>query len=72
MNKEEFLEKFQDVLQRDEPVSMDMELKDIEEWDSLAALSACAFLNAECGVQITFNDLKEMKTVSDVAKKAGV
>ncbi len=39
MTIEKFLEDFQDLLQRDDPITMDTPLRDMEEWDSLAVMS---------------------------------
>ena len=45
MTRKEFLEKLQDVLERDEEITEDMVLADMEEWDSLAAMAVMAFFN---------------------------
>lgn len=72
MNREEFLEKFQDILQTEDILSFDMILDDIEEWDSLAKLATVAFLDQNFGVKVVFDDFQNMKTIDDVAKKAGI
>ena len=72
MNREEFLEQMQDVLQMEDDLSFDMNLEDIEEWDSLSMMATMAFLDKEFGVKTGFSDLKAFKTVEDIAQKAGV
>jgi len=72
MTKEEFLTQIQDVLQREEPVSFDCKLEDLQEWDSLAMMSVSAFLNINFGVTVSFADLKAMQTIEDIYKKAGL
>ena len=72
MNREEFLEEMQDVLQMEDELSYDMNLEDIEEWDSLAMMATMAFLNKEFGVKLGFSDIKGFKTIEDIAQKAGV
>lgn len=72
MMHEEFLEKFQDVLQTEEPLGMDTVLEDLAEWDSLARMATVAFLDSDFGVPATFEDFTAMKTVADVARKAGI
>ena len=72
MRREEFLVEMQDVLQREENLTFEMHLKDIEEWDSLSIMATMAFLDKNFGVKTTFNDYKNMETVEDIAKKAGI
>lgn len=70
MTKEEFLAELQDVLQRDDPVSWDMPLEDIEEWDSLAVMGTAAFLHHHFSVRLTLDDFRSLHTVADIAKAA--
>ncbi len=72
MTREEFLEQMQDILQTDEELSFDMNLDDLEEWDSLSKMATVAFLDANFGVKTTFSDFEKIKTVEDIAKKAGI
>ena len=72
MTREEFLLKMQDVLQREDILSFDMNLADVDEWDSLSKMASMAFLEKEFGVKTRFADYKEMKTVEDIALKAGL
>ena len=72
MNKEQFLEEFKDVLQRDEDLTLDMALEDIDEWDSLSKMATIAFVDKEFGKKLTFSDFDEMVTVSDIVNKIGL
>lgn len=72
MNKEEFLEKLQDVLERDEEITEDMVLGDIEEWDSLSAMALMAFFNNVLSITLLPAEVREMKTVADILHKAGI
>lgn len=72
MKVNEFLVAFQDVLQTEEELSLDTELETLEEWDSLAIMSTMAFLEANFGVSTTMVDYEQMKTIGDIAQKAGV
>ena len=72
MNRKEFLEKMQDILQTDEELNFEMNLDDLDEWDSLAKLAAVAFLDTNFGVKITFSEFESIKTLEDIAKKAGI
>ena len=72
MNKSEFLNEMVDVLQTEDELSFDTVLADLEEWDSLAVMATMAFLNNSFGVKTTIKDYKDMKTIGDIAKKAGL
>lgn len=72
MTNEEFLTEMQDVLQTEEDLSMDTVLDDLDEWDSLSVMATMAFLEKSFNVKTTMKDYKEMKTIGDIAKKAGM
>ncbi len=72
MTKEDFLNEMIDVLQTEEEISFDTILTDLEEWDSLSIMATMAFLDKSFGVKTTMKDYKEMKTIGDIAKKAGL
>lgn len=72
MNREQFLEEMVDVLQTEDEITMDTVLEDLEEWDSLSIMSTMAFLDKNFGVKTSMTDYKGMKTIEDIAKKAGI
>lgn len=72
MDRNEFLKKMQDILQTDEELNFEMNLDDMDEWDSLAKLATVAFLDTTFGVKTTFADFEQIKTIEDIAKKAGI
>lgn len=72
MNREQFLAALKDVLQRDEDLTLDMELEDIDEWDSLSKMATIAFVDKELGKKLTFSDYDGMITVSDIIAKVGL
>ncbi len=72
MTKEEFLTEMQDVLQTEEELSFETVLDSLDEWDSLSVMATMAFLEKSFGVKTTMKDYKDMKTIGDIAKKAGV
>lgn len=72
MQLTEFLQVFQDVLQRDEPLSAEDALADIEEWDSLAVMATIAWFDRNLGKKLTFRDFKGLKSVADIAALAGI
>lgn len=72
MTNEEFLSKMQDVLQTEDDLSLDTVLDDLEEWDSLSVMATMAFLDKDFGVKTTMKDYKSVKTIADIAQKAGL
>ena len=72
MTKEEFLTEMQDVLQTEEELSFETVLDSLDEWDSLSVMATMAFLEKSFGVKTTMKDYKDMTTIGDIAKKAGV
>jgi len=71
MTAEKFLQDFQDLLQRDDPVTMSTLLRDMEEWDSLAVMACIAYLDKKFGVKTTFASYRELRTVDDIAALTG-
>lgn len=71
MTKQEFLVAFQDVLQRDEPVTETDVLGAFEEWDSLSKMATMAYFKKNFGITITLDKLGTLKKVSDLIALAG-
>jgi acyl carrier protein len=70
MNREEFLHEMSEVMQRDDALTLDMPLKDVEEWDSLAVLTVAAFISSRFFIRLTVGDFAAMDTVGDIARAA--
>jgi acyl carrier protein len=71
MLKAAFLEELQELLQRDDPIKPDMELRAMEEWDSLAAMSCMAYFDKHFNVKTKIAQYKNLRTVSDLIALAG-
>ena len=71
MTKDEFLVAFQDVLQRDESVTENDILADMDEWDSLSKMATMAYFKGHFGVAITLDTLGKLEKVSDLIALAG-
>ena len=71
MKKEDFLVELEDILQREETCKETDNLNDYDEWDSLSKMAIMAFYNKTFGIKIALNELKNLKTVSDLIKLAG-
>lgn len=72
MTREEFLAEMQDVLQTEDDLTFETVLKELEEWDSLSVMATMAFLDKTFGVKTTMADYINMKTIEDIAVKAGL
>lgn len=66
MTKIELLEEVKETLQRDEDISLDMKLDDIEEWDSLAVISLISLYDELFSVITTNANIEKCKTINDV------
>ena len=71
MLKSMFLEDLRDLLQRDDPIDPDMELRDIAEWDSLAMMSCIAYFDKNFGVKTTITQFTQLRAVSDLIALSG-
>lgn len=71
MTKEDFLKKFSDILQTDDPISFETELEELEDWDSLTKMSTVSWF-LENNIQITVNDVSTFKTVAEIAEHFGI
>ena len=72
MKKEQFLEELTDVLQLEETINESTNLKELEEWDSMAHLGVISMFDIEFSKNITNAELKDIETVSDLIALAGL
>jgi len=69
MNNKEKLVLLEEMLDVEEgTLNEDMNLKDIPEWDSMATISFIALLDEKFGKSVSADDIKALKSVSDVLK----
>lgn len=66
MSTREKIAKLEEIMELDEnSLQEDTILNDIEEWDSIAAISYIALLDEEFNVSISADTIKSFKTVAD-------
>lgn len=68
MKKEDFIQGIMDILEI-EDASLIQEttvFKDLDEWDSLAALSTISMIDDEFGVTINNKDLRSVETLGEL------
>ena len=65
MTKEEFVQEFAELLDNEE-INENTKFRELDEWDSLAALSTISTIDDEFGVTINNKDLRSVETVSEL------
>lgn len=65
MTKEEFVQEFAELIENEE-VREDTKFRELDEWDSLAALSTISTIDDEFGVTINNKDLRSVETVGEL------
>ena len=66
MKKEEFFKKMADAVEIEEQVDENTILADLEEWDSLAAVTTLALFKKHLNMNITADNLRNCKTIGDI------
>jgi acyl carrier protein len=64
----EFMEKFKDALDIESKLDINVELDELEEWDSMGYISIMSMLDEEYGKEVSANQLKFCKTIADLYK----
>jgi len=74
MKKKEFIDELKDALEiedEDQEITLDTNLKDLEEYDSLSVLSIIAMVDKNFGKQIPSSDFLKITTVSSLMELIG-
>ena len=71
MKENEFILGLGEELELSEELTLDTNLKDLEEWDSMTSMLLIGYVANEVGVTITSDDLKEITTVQSLIEKIG-
>jgi acyl carrier protein len=68
MNITDFVKNFENAIEGIPvgSISPDTEFRQLEQWDSLAALTIMAMVNAEYDVELAAEELKNSKTIEDI------
>ena len=66
MKRYDFLKTLLDDLEIETSVEENTKLSDIDEWDSLAAVTALALFNKKLGLKIKASDMESCKTMADI------
>ena len=66
MTKEIFLERMADILDVEDEITLDTNLSELDEWDSLSIVSYVAMANAACGKKVYVKSVREAVTIQDL------
>jgi acyl carrier protein len=67
MNKKEFIEKIEEIIEVDTgDLTGEENLADLEDWDSLAVMGFIAMVDSQLGMTIEAARIGECKTVNDL------
>lgn len=72
MNKSRFIVELQEELELESTLDATTNLKDLDEWDSMAAMILIGYVSNQFGVTLNADDLKEITTVDSLISKIGV
>jgi len=71
MTINEFCAQLADLIEVEEELSLDSNLKDFEEYDSLAIMSLVAFIHKNFGKQFNARQLNQVDTVESLVELIG-
>lgn len=72
MKKDEFILGLGEELEIETTLENTTNLKDLDEWDSMAAMVLIGFVSNEFGVTLNADDLKEITTIDSLIERIGL
>lgn len=72
MKKEEFILGLAEELEIETTLESTTNIKDLDEWDSMAAMLLIGYVSNVFGVTLNADDLKEITTVDSLIEKIGI
>lgn len=66
MTEKEKLELLEEIMDREEPLEMDMVLRELDEWDSLSTLALAAKVKELYGTNLMMKEITDFETVQDI------
>ncbi len=71
MKTEDFLEELQELLEEEETLTLETELRALDTFDSLSTLSIIVMVEENFKTAISTDDFREIKTVDDLMNAIG-
>jgi acyl carrier protein len=71
MEKSVFLSRLQEELEFESELELNTNIKDIDEWDSMAAMVLIGFVSDEFGMTLNADDIEAITTIESLIEKIG-
>ena len=71
MEKSVFLSRLQEELEFESELEINTNIKDLEEWDSMAAMVLIGFVSDEFGMTLNADDIQAITTIESLIEKIG-
>lgn len=71
MEKSVFLSRLQEELEFDSVLEIDTNIKDLDDWDSMAAMVLIGFVSNEFGMTLNADDIAAITTIESLIEKIG-
>jgi len=71
MQTNDFLELLVEELELESPLTVDTNLKELDEWDSMTAMLLIGVVSNEFGTTLSADDIKALTTVQSLIEKIG-
>ncbi|BDB56773.1 acyl carrier protein [Flavobacterium ammonificans] len=71
MEKSVFLSRLQEELEFESELEINTNIKDLEEWDSMAAMVLIGFVSDEFGMTLNADDITAITTIESLIEKIG-
>jgi acyl carrier protein len=72
MTKETFLLKLQEELELDAELTLNTNISDLDEWDSMTAMVLIGFVSNQFGIAFTLVDIESITTFESIIERIGV
>ena len=71
MEKSVFLSRLQEELEFESELEINTNIKDLDEWDSMAAMVLIGFVSDEFGMTLNADDIEAITTIESLIEKIG-
>lgn len=71
MKTSEFLSKLKEELEFDSELEINSNIKELDEWDSMAAMVLIGFVSDQFGMTLNANDIAGITTIESLIEKIG-
>tara|TARA_R110001606_G_scaffold24223_3_gene80435 strand:- start:14420 stop:14650 length:231 start_codon:yes stop_codon:yes gene_type:complete len=72
MTKENFLIKLQEELEVETELTLDTNVADLDEWDSMTAMVMIGYVSNEFGIALTLDDIESFTNFESIIERIGV